>query len=124
VFGRGSSVDEGFGRILARVEAAKEDLVSAVPSPRGVPTRHVTEALVAFEAGLRGASEELAQWTPADAEVRNTCRAAIEEALRRAERLRLDAPALDYEALVSVLGDLMDPLEVFEHVEAQLRRRG
>jgi hypothetical protein len=124
VFGRRTSDDERFGRILARVETAKEDLVAAVPSPRGVPVRPVADALAAFESGLTEASEDLEQWSSPDAEQRTTCRAAIEEALRRAERLRLEAPPLDYEALVAVLGDLMAPLEVFEQVESRLRRRG
>ena len=42
---------------------------------------------------------------------------AIVEALRRAERLRLDAPTLDYESLVSVLADLIEPLDVFGEAE-------
>jgi sugar-specific transcriptional regulator TrmB len=124
VFGRRASVDEQFGRILAQVEAAKEDLVASVPSPRGVPVRPVADALGAFEAGLRRAADELAHWPTPEVELRQTCRAALEEALRRAERVRLDAPPLDYESLVAVLGDLMAPLEEFERVEASLRRRG
>lgn len=89
--------------MLARIERAKEDLVSAVPSPRGAPGRPLAEALLAFEEGLREAAltaDEPARW-----------RAAVEEALRRAERLRLNAPELDYEALVAELAHLLDPLD-------------
>jgi hypothetical protein len=92
--------------VLARIERAKEDLVSAVPSPRGVPGRPLAEALLAFEEGLREvvpALDEPALW-----------RAAVEESLRRAERLRLDAPELDYEGLVEALAGLLAPLEVLE----------
>ena len=124
MFRRWAGVDERFGRILGQVEAAKEDLVASVPSPRGVPVRPVADALSAFEAGLRRASDELARWRTPEVELRQTCRAAVGEALRRAERVRLDAPPLDYESLVAVLGDLMAPLEEFERVEASLRRRG
>jgi acyl-CoA reductase-like NAD-dependent aldehyde dehydrogenase len=124
VFGRRTSVDERFGRILTQVEAAKEDLVASVPSPRGVPVRPVADALSAFEDGLRRAADELARWRTAEVGLRQSCRAAVEEALRRAERVRLDAPPLDYESLVAVIGDLMAPLEEFERVEARLRRRG
>jgi hypothetical protein len=45
------------------------------------------------------------------------CRSGLDEAMRAAERLRLDAPDLDYEALVGVLADLMDPLAPFEDAE-------
>ena len=124
MFGKGASVDERFGRILAQVEAAKEDLVASVPSPRGVPVRPVADSLSAFEDGLRRAADELARWQTPEVELRQTCRAAVEEALRRAERVRLDAPPLDYEGLVAILGDLMAPLEEFERAEARLRGRG
>lgn len=124
MFGRRAGGDKRFGRILAQVEAAKEDLVASVPSPRGVPVRPVADSLSAFEDGLRRAADELARWRTPEDELRRTCRAAVEEALRRAERVRLDAPPLDYESLVGLLGDLMAPLEEFERVEASLRRRG
>jgi acyl-CoA reductase-like NAD-dependent aldehyde dehydrogenase len=124
VFGRRDTVDERFGRILGQVEAAKEALVASVPSPRGVPVRAVADALSAFEDGLRRAADDLARWRTPEVELRMACRAAIEEALRRAERVRLDAPPLDYESLVGLLGDLMAPLEEFERIEARVRRRG
>jgi hypothetical protein len=61
---------------------------------------------VAFEEGLRDAA--------ASPDLPAPWRAAVEESLRRAERLRLKAPALDYEGLVEVLADLMAPLEALE----------
>ncbi len=45
------------------------------------------------------------------------CDAGIRVSLERAERLRMDAPPLDYEALVAALGDLMAPLEAFGEAE-------
>jgi hypothetical protein len=91
---------------VARIERAKADLVSAVPSPRGIPGRPLADALLAFEEGLREVTislDEASGW-----------RAAVDESLRRAERLRLEAPALDYEGLVDALADLMEPLEAVE----------
>jgi hypothetical protein len=92
--------------VLDRIERAKADLVGAVPSPRGVPGRPLADALASFEEGLREASS-LGQ--PPD-----RWRAAIDESLRRAERLRLGAPSLDYEGLVAALADLMAPLDVLD----------
>ncbi len=96
-----------FDRALHRVETAKRELLIAVPSPRGVPGRPIAEALIAFEERLREAGEIL----PAAHPARDNFRDAIAEALRRAERVRLDAPALDYEGLVTVLADLIEPLD-------------
>lgn len=90
---------------LARIERAKADLVEAVPSPRGIPGRPLADALASFEEGLREAAS--ARDLPAE------WRAAIRESLDRAERLRLEAPPLDYEGLVTVLADLMAPLDAF-----------
>jgi len=61
---------------------------------------------MAFEEGLREATASLDET--------DGWRAAIDESLRRAEKLRLDAPALDYEGLVEALTDLMEPLESLE----------
>lgn len=92
--------------VLDRVERAKADLVAAVPSPRGLPGRSLADALVAFEDGLREAS--------ASPDAPERWRAAIEESLARADRLRLEAPPLDYEGLVDALADLLAPLEVID----------
>jgi hypothetical protein len=120
MFRRPHRADPTVGRILGVVERAKADLVAAVPSPRGVPGRSLAEALTAFEDGLRRAIDELDGWRTDDDEIRRSCRSGIEESLTRAERLRLEAPALDYEALVTVVGDLIAPLEVFARAERML----
>jgi hypothetical protein len=92
--------------LLERVERAKAELVAAVPSPRGVPGRPVADALAAFERGLG----EVA----ADPDVPEGWRRAIAESLSRAERLRLEAPPLDYEGLVASLADLLAPLDALD----------
>ena len=105
------TVRDPFDRALHLVETAKSELLSAAPSPRGVPGRSLAEALLAFEEGLRGAVPLVR--TMEDPSHLARCAGAIEEALRRAERLRLEAPMLDHERLLSVLADLIDPLEAF-----------
>jgi hypothetical protein len=67
------------------------------------------------------AAAELDGWRTGDQDIRRSCRHGIEEALARAERLRLEFPAVDYEGLVTALGDLMAPLDVFAEAERSLR---
>jgi hypothetical protein len=107
--------------VVDEVERAKKDLVAAVPSPRGVPGRPIAEALLAFEEGLRRASDMLTSVEGIDPFLR-TLEGALTESLRRAERVRLEAPPLDYETLVTLLGDLMAPLNAFAAVEPPSRR--
>ena len=109
-----------FDEALEPVERAKAALVRAVPSPRGAPGP-LAEAVLAFEEALNGARLRMDAWrTPDSEEAWQACRAALDESSRRAERLRLEAPALDYETLVTVLGDLMAPLEAFEEADRML----
>jgi hypothetical protein len=118
---RRRAVDPSIDRTIDVVERAKADLVAAVPSPRGVVDRSLAEAVLAFEHGLRRAATEMERWPEGADHVRRICEAAIEESLRRAERLRLEAPPLDLEGLITVLGDLIAPLHVFTEAERSLR---
>jgi hypothetical protein len=102
----------GFASVLVLVERAKEELVSALPSPRGVQRVPLAEALLRFERDLRDAAKEMDGRRGAG-EVWRACRDALDESLGRAERLRLEAPELDYEGLVGILAELIDPLEAF-----------
>lgn len=111
-----------FEDVLAEVERGKEALVRAVPSPRGRPGP-LAEALLVFEESLARARGRMRAWRTPDVEVTWVrCDEALAEAARGAERLRMEAPALDYEALVTVLGDLMAPLDAFEDADRTLRR--
>jgi hypothetical protein len=84
----------------------------------------VADALVSFETGLRRAREELDRTDETvDGEVRRSCREAIDAALSGAERVRLEAPPLDYEGLVTMIGDLIDPLAAFAAAVQSTRRR-
>ncbi len=111
-----------FDAVVEHVERAKRALLTAMPSPRGVPIRPLAEALVEFEAGLVAAVAAMPRPGSRETEVVWTsCGDAIARSLDTAHRLRLDAPALDYEGLVTVLGDLMSPLEAFEDADRSLR---
>lgn len=101
------------------MERAKEALVRAVPSPRGRTRHSLAEALAGFEESLAQAAGSLEQWDDTRAPA---VRVAVNDALGRAERLRLDAPSLDYEGLVTVLSDLMEPLEAFAEDQPGNRR--
>jgi hypothetical protein len=104
-------------QVVDQVERAKEELVRAVPSPRGVPGRPIAEAILVFEEALRRASDLVASGDALDPALRTSFGSAIAESLRRAERVRLEAPPLDYETLVTLLGDLIAPLDAFRAVE-------
>ena len=110
-----------FEETLAAVERGKEELVAAVPSPRGVPPRPLADALLGFETALGDAARTMAEWRNPETEANwGRCRLALAEALRRAERLRLAAPPLDYEGVVTVIGDLIAPLDAFADVDRRL----
>ena len=102
-----------FRQTVAAVEAAKESLAAAAPRGRsaGVP---LAEALAGFEQGLRDASASMPGWRRAAVEkVWGSCRRALDEASRRAERFRVGQAPEGYEALYGELGDLMEPLDAF-----------
>jgi hypothetical protein len=112
-----------FALVAAHVEEAKGALLEAVPGPRRPPAP-LAPALAAFEEGLRKAREAMSGWVPDEREeVRERCAEALGETARRAEWLRLEAPEMDFESLVLVLGDVMAPLDVFVEAEHALRGR-
>lgn len=106
------------------VGRGKDALTSAVPGPR-TQGRPVTQALLEFEGALREARSVMPAWSASGTdETWRSCSEALDESARRAERLRLEAPALDFEGLVMVLKDLIGPLEAFDDAERLLRRLG
>lgn len=114
-------VRAAFSEVLERIENGKVALVSAVPTARAEGTA-LAEALNAFETALREARHEMRGWrTPETEESWQACSSALDESAGRAERLRLEAPSLDYEGLVMTLGDLIAPLEAFADAARRLR---
>ena len=74
-----------------------------------------------FEGGLVAAVSAMPRPVSPETEgVWSSCGDAITRSLDATERLRLEAPELDYERLVGVLADLMAPLEAFEAAENEL----
>ena len=82
----------------------------------------MADSLFEFAQGLREAGALLDAWS--DGGTYGTrCREALEEAQRRAERLRFGGPELTYESLLAVIGELLDPLQEFEEVAVSISRR-
>jgi hypothetical protein len=119
---------EGFRATLAAVEEARATLMLGVPSGRS-PRLPLAEALFGFERGLAEARGRMAGWRakasagPA-AEAWAVCDRALEEAGRRAERLRVEAGPEAYEELVPLLDALLEPLGAFETAAGRLRSSG
>ena len=116
-----------FEAAAERVEEGKAALVAAVPTAR-VEGRPMAEAVLDFERELRSAGGLMEPWRRSEHEALwIACRHGLEVALRRAERARLQAPSLDFEALVELIGEIMEPLDPFAEAErvlkVQARRR-
>lgn len=104
-----------FASTARSVNRAKDTLLAAVPSARGAPGVPLAEAVLRFEAALREAARGMDAWrTPESDAIWRACRAGLAAAIEEAERLRVEAPALDYEGLVAVLGDLLGHLDPFD----------
>jgi hypothetical protein len=113
-----------FRQTVAAVEAAKESLTAVAPGGRsaGVP---LAEALAGFDQGLRDAWASMPEWRrPEVEEAWSSSRRALEEAGRRAERLRVGDTPEGYEALYGELGDLMEPLHAFAAALERFRQLG
>jgi hypothetical protein len=116
-----SSVRRAFEDVVERIERGKGALVSAVPGRRSEGTP-LAEALHAFESALRQARDGMEGWrTPEIEDSWQACSAGLEEAAQKAERLRLQAPSLDFEGLVMVLGNLIAPLDPFTEAVRRVR---
>jgi hypothetical protein len=109
---------DAFWETVSHVERAKDALLATVPSPRGVPGPPLAEALVTFESALRDARASMDRWLAEEtAAIWEPCFQGVEQSMTAAELVRVEAPNLDYEGLVSLLDDLLRPLEAFEEGE-------
>jgi hypothetical protein len=103
-----------FESLIPDLEAAKAALTEAVPGTR-LPGRPLAEALATFEEGLRSVRPRMAGWRADELEdAWAEAAAGLDEALARAERLRLQAsgPA-GFEGLIGTVSALLEPLEPF-----------
>jgi hypothetical protein len=110
--------------MVQEIEEAKAILVSAAPRGRAAPLP-VAEALGGFEAGLAEAADSLNGWRVPEVEDEwMRSRAGINEALRRAERLRLEGSPRGYEELADELAGILEPLEVLAATLERFRGLG
>lgn len=118
-------VPEAFHRVAAHVERARAALTSAMPTARREGTSPA-EALHQFESSLLRARELMDDWRPVEADPRFqpwwACLSALDQCLSAAERLRLEAPPLDFEQQALLFGDLIAPLQAFDEATRMLRK--
>ena len=113
-----------FRDVMGHVDEAKATLLLGVPGGRTARIP-LAEALVGFEQGLRDARAGMASWRVGAVEAEwMSCAKALDRAAERAERLRLEVPTDAYEELVSLLDELLDPLDAFGAAASRLRSLG
>jgi hypothetical protein len=113
---------DAFWAVIEPLERGKAALPDAMPTTR-LPGRPLAEVLLEFEEGLRAASAGMDGWRAPEVEAEwQACGAALERTLDVTERLRVEAPDPGgFEGLVGLLGDLLAPLEAFEHAASRFR---
>lgn len=116
-----------FQDLLRRLEDAKSALLTSVPGTR-LPGRPLAETLLEFEHGLRQVRAGMETWRipeVQDAWIRAS--EGLDDAIQRAERVRLSASAPEgFEGLIGLVGDLLAPLDAFGDAADRFRelRRG
>jgi hypothetical protein len=117
-----ASALDSFREVYSLVDRARSSLTQASPTAR-FAGRPLPDVLVEFEEHLGEASARMTSWRRPELEPWwRSCRDALAAALRLAERLRLEAPAIGgFEGLVGVLGDLLSALDPFDEARAVLR---
>jgi hypothetical protein len=112
----------GLRRVVEEVEAAKDAMTSTVPSTRS-PGTPLPDALLELEEHLGQAKELMPAWRHPDVEDEwRACEQAIDESLRRAAKLREEAPDLGgFEGLIWAVDQVLAPLETFEAASERFR---
>jgi hypothetical protein len=113
---------DGLRLTVAEVEAAKDAMTSTVPTTR-LPGTPLPDALLQLEEHLMRAKELMPAWrNPEVASEWDACGEGIDESLRRARRLREQAPELGgFEGLIWAVDQVLAPLEVFEAAAERFR---
>ena len=114
-----------FRRVLDQIEPAKAALTEVMPTTRS-PGRSLPDALLEFEEGIARARVLMPEWRATAVEPAwVACDQGIDEALRRARRLREEAPELGgFEGLIWAVEELLGPLEVFAAAASRFRELG
>jgi hypothetical protein len=111
-----------FESLIPDLGAAKAALTEAVPGTR-LPGRPLADALASFEEGLRSVLPRMEAWRAPEVEdAWATAATGLDEALARAERLRMETtnPA-GFEGLVGTVSALLEPLEAFAAAAERFR---
>ena len=113
---------DGFRRVLAEIEPAKEELAAVLPTNR-LPGRPLVDALASLEGALERAQASMPSWRRPEVEdVWRACADGIGLARDRAEALRREAPDLGgFEGLLGTIQSLIDPLDPFEVAATRFR---
>jgi hypothetical protein len=111
-----------FQDVLPELEYAKSALLASVPGTR-LPGRPLAETLLEFEEGLRQVRAGMETWRiPEVQDAWTRASDGLDEAIQRAERVRLSASApTGFEELIGLVGDLMAPLEAFGDAAERFR---
>jgi hypothetical protein len=108
--------------VADEIEAGKDAMTSTVPSTR-LPGTPLPDALVELEERLTRADELMPGWRRPELEAEWTAsREGIAESLRRAAKLREEAPELGgFEGLIWAVDQVLAPLEAFEAAAERFR---
>jgi hypothetical protein len=108
--------------VVEESEAAKDVMTSTVPTTR-LPGTPLPDALLALEEHLGRAKELMPGWRHPDLEPEwRACDGGIDESLRRAAKLREEAPELGgFEGLIWAVDQVLAPLEAFEAAAERFR---
>jgi hypothetical protein len=108
--------------VVEQVDKAKDAMTSTVPTTR-LPGTPMPDALIGFEEHLRRAKEVMPAWRHPDVEGEWLgCDEGIDESLRRATKLREQAPELGgFEGLIWAVDQVLAPLEAFEEAAERFR---
>jgi hypothetical protein len=113
---------DAFAAVAERLAGAQRALLAAIPTARtpGIP---LALAVLEFEKGLDEAEASMPGWRhERTSALWEGCRAALVDARRESEALRLDPADLGFEALNARIGDVLAPLERLTEAERALRR--
>ena len=114
-----------FRSALAEIEPAKAALTEVMPTTR-MPGRSLPDALLEFEGGLTRGLELMPGWRAREVESEwKACERGLADALDRARRFRVEAPALGgFEGLIWAVEELLGPLEPFAEAAERFRELG
>jgi hypothetical protein len=113
---------EGLRSAVSEIEAAKAVMTATIPRTR-LPGTPLPDALLELEEHLERAERLMAAWRHPVVETEwSACDEGIDESLRRAARLRQEAPELGgFEGLIWAVDQVLAPLEAFEAAADRFR---